>query len=80
MLGTTCTTDEQTRMVAAFVECIVSSQRQTFNKQVHKYGYIILHCILKEVNTLSGKKIKVDLEEMTFILVEGRIQSVGWEV
>lgn len=39
MLGTTCTTDEQTRMVAAFVECIVSSQRQTFNKQVHKYGY-----------------------------------------
>lgn len=37
----------------------------------------ILNCVLKEVNTLSGERTGVDLEEMPLVL-GGRAESVGW--
>lgn len=82
MLGTACTIDEQTRMAAAFMECIVSSQRQTLNKHVHKCGYNFT-LYLEGSKHLVRKKNKSGLGGNDFRIGGGRIQSGGgggWEV
>lgn len=45
MLSTACAKDGQARMVTASVECTVTSQGRTLNKQVHKYGYNFKLCL-----------------------------------
>ena len=67
-------------MAMTFVECTVSSQRQTLSTQVRKYGYNFKSCIEGNKHLIIRKETKRrDLEEMTFIVVQGRTESVGWD-
>lgn len=72
MVGTTCIKDEQTRIVAAFVECTVLSQKQTLNKQVHKYGYIFKLYLEGNKHLVRKENKRVDLEE-----VRGELEAWG---
>ena len=65
-------------MAMTFVECTVSSQKQTLSTQVRKYGYNFKSCIEGNKHLIIRKETKRrDLEEMTFIVVQGRTESVG---
>ena len=64
-------------MATAFVECTVSCQRQTLSTQVHKDGYNFTLCLERNKHLIRKENKRMDLEEMTFVLVSGRTESVG---